>query len=107
MYFNQESFIFHPLKINKETKYTYPNSFKEIDLKTSDDTTINNLYFETENPKGAVYFLHGNAGNLSTWVNVAPLYLESGYNVLLQITEVLEKAKELLPIKHNYFRMRN
>lgn len=83
MYFNQESFIFHPLKINKETKYTYPNSFKEIDLKTSDGTTINNLYFETENPKGVVYFLHGNAGNLSTWGNVALLYLESGYNVFI------------------------
>ena len=83
MYFNQESFIFHPLKINKETKYTYRNSFKEIDLKASDGTTINNLYFESENPKGVVYFLHGNAGNLSTWGNVAPLYLESGYNVFI------------------------
>lgn len=83
MYFNQESFIFHPLKINKETKYTYPNSFKEIDLKANDGTTINNLYFETENPKGVVYFFHGNAGNLSTWGNVAALYLESGYNVFI------------------------
>jgi len=83
MYFNQESFIFHPLKINKETKYNYPNSFKEIDLKTNDGTTINNLYFETENPKGVVYFLHGNAGNLSISGNVAPLYLESGYNVFI------------------------
>ncbi|WP_223810816.1 alpha/beta hydrolase [Paenimyroides baculatum] len=41
------------------------------------------MYFETESPKGAVYFLHGNAGNLSTWGNVAPLYLESGYNVFI------------------------
>ena len=83
MYFNQESFIFHPLKISKETKYTYPNSFKEINLKAPDNTTINNLYFETKNPKGVVYFLHGNAGNLSTWGNVASIYLELGYNVFI------------------------
>ena len=83
MYFNQESFIFHPLKINKETKYTYSDSFKEINLKTPDNITINNLYFETENPKGVVYFLHGNAGNLSTWGNIAPFYLDLGYNVFI------------------------
>lgn len=83
MYFNQESFIFYPLKINKETKYSYLNHFKEINLKASDGTTINNLYFETENPKGVVYFLHGNAGNLSSWGNVAPIYLDLGYNVLI------------------------
>ncbi|WP_177205755.1 alpha/beta hydrolase [Paenimyroides ummariense] len=83
MYFNQESFIFHPLKINKETNYIYSENFKEINLKTSDNVTINNLYFETKNPKGVVYFLHGNAGNLSTWGNIAPIYLELGYNVLI------------------------
>lgn len=83
IYFNQESFIFYPLKINKETKFTYTEKFKEINLKAKDDTTINNLYFITENPKGVVYFLHGNAGNLSTWGNVASVYLESGYNVFI------------------------
>lgn len=83
MYFNQESFIFHPLKINKETNYIYSENFKEINLKTSDNVTINNLYFETENPKGVVYFLHGNAGNLSTWGNIAPIYLDLGYNVFI------------------------
>lgn len=83
MYFNQESFIFYPLKINKETKFTYKEKFKEINLETNDGITINNLYFETEKPKGVVYFLHGNAGNLSTWGNVASVYLELGYNVFI------------------------
>lgn len=83
MYFNQESFIFYPLKINKETKFTYTEKFKEINLETNDGITINNLYFETEKPKGVVYFLHGNAGNLSTWGNVASVYLKSGYNVFI------------------------
>ena len=83
MYFNQESFIFHPLKINKETKFTYTEKFKEINLKTNEGITINNLYFETENPNGVVYFLHGNAENLSTWGNVVSIYLELGYNVFI------------------------
>ncbi len=83
MYLNQENFIFYPLKINKDTKFTYTEKFKEINLETNDGITINNLYFETENPKGVVYFLHGNAGNLSTWGNVASVYLESGYNVFI------------------------
>lgn len=83
MYLNQESFIFHPLKMNKETNYIYQNSFKEIAIKTTDGATISNLYFEAENPKGVVYFLHGNAGNLATWGDVAPIYLQLGYNVFI------------------------
>ena len=56
MYLNQESFIFHPLKMNKETNYIYQNSFKEIAIKTTDGATISNLYFEAENPKELFIF---------------------------------------------------
>lgn len=69
--------------MNKETNYIYQNSFKEIAIKTTDGATISNLYFEAENPKGVVYFLHGNAGNLATWGDVAPIYLQLGYNVFI------------------------
>ncbi len=34
-------------------------------------------------PKGVVYYLHGNSGNLSGWGDVADLYLDLGYNILI------------------------
>lgn len=83
IYFNQEKFIFHPSKLSKEAEFSFDNKFTEVNLVTSDSLKINCLYFETENPKGVIYYLHGNSGNLSGWGDIAGLYLNSGYNILI------------------------
>lgn len=83
MYFNQEKFIFHPSKVPKDYKYNFRTPFKEIYFTASDSTRIHSLYFETENPKGSVYYLHGNSGDLTGWGDVAGSYLDLGYNVLM------------------------
>ncbi|SMC60091.1 alpha/beta hydrolase [Moheibacter sediminis] len=83
LYFNQEKFIFHPTKVPKDFKYDFPHPFKEIYFTASDSTKIHSLYFEVENPKGVVYYLHGNSGDLSGWGDVAGAYLDLGYNILM------------------------
>lgn len=83
LYFNQESFIFHPTKLKSDFQYNYNRNFREVNLTTFDNTKLNSLYFEAEKPKGVVYFLHGNAGNLENWGNIAELYLDLGYSVFL------------------------
>lgn len=82
LYFNQESFIFHPTKLKTDFEYNYNRNFKEVNLTTDDSKKLNSLYFEVEKPKGVVYFLHGNAGNLENWGNIAE-YLDLGYNVFI------------------------
>ncbi|MBA5630489.1 alpha/beta hydrolase [Moheibacter lacus] len=41
------------------------------------------IHFKAKNPKGVVYYLHGNSGNLSGWGDIADTYLALGYNVLI------------------------
>lgn len=83
IYLNQESFIFYPTKYAPEKSFVYQRHFKEVNLKSFDQKNINNLYFEVDKPKGVVYFLHGNSGNLSTWGNIADFYLDNNYNVFI------------------------
>lgn len=83
MYFNQEKFIFDPSKTHKDFKYDFAGNPTEIYFTAPDSTQIHSLYFEVENPKGVVYYLHGNSGDLSGWGDVAGAYLDLGYNVLM------------------------
>ena len=48
-----------------------------------DGTRINALYFQAENPRGVIFYHHGNAENLERWGGVAEFYVEAGYDVLI------------------------
>ncbi len=83
VYASQEDFIFFPTKLSKNYKFEYSQKFEEVNLKTKDGLTINGLFFPAENSKGVIYFLHGNADNLSTWGTISELYLNLNYSVFL------------------------
>lgn len=83
VYASQEDFIFFPTKLSKTYQFNYNLNFEEVNLKAKDGVTINGLFFPTENSKGVIYFLHGNADNLSTWGNVSELYLNLNYSVFI------------------------
>ena len=44
---------------------------------------INALHFKVENPKGTIYYLHGNARGLNSWGLEAANLTRFGYNVLM------------------------
>jgi hypothetical protein len=50
---------------------------------TVDGATINALHFKTDNPKGAIIYFHGNAGNLRGWGEVALDFTRLSYDVLI------------------------
>lgn len=82
-YANQEKIIFFPEKTDSNHIYSYSSKFEEVYLTTSDDKKLHALYFHAENPKGVVYYLHGNSGNLEDWGDVAGIYLELNYDVFI------------------------
>lgn len=41
------------------------------------------MLFYAEKPKGVIYFLHGNSGDLSSWGDVAPHFLDNNYDVFM------------------------
>lgn len=83
LYFAQESILFIPEKLDKNYKFEFENKFEEVNLKTNDGTIINSLLFKADSSKGLIFYLHGNAGSLRTWGDVASTYLALNYDVFI------------------------
>lgn len=80
-YFFQEKLIFYPTKLQKDYVFTFKQDFEEINIKTKDGTTLNGLLFKANESKGLIFYLHGNAGALNLWGQIAPVYTDLGYDV--------------------------
>jgi pimeloyl-ACP methyl ester carboxylesterase len=80
MYFLQEKMIFHPEKLAKDYKYEFNQNFREWNIKTNDDDFLNGILFKADSSKGIVFYLHGNAGSLASWGNVAKIYTDKNYD---------------------------
>lgn len=83
LFFAQESIIFFPEKLDENFKFSYSNSFEELNIKTEDGTVINGLLFKADSSQGLIFYLHGNAGSLRTWGDVAQTYLALNYDVFI------------------------
>lgn len=83
LYFFQEKFIFFPQKLDKNYRFEFGQKFEELNIETTDGKLINGLLFKTDNSKGLIYYLHGNAGSLSSWGEVAKTYTELNYDIFI------------------------
>ncbi len=83
LYFFQEKLIFFPQQLNKDYQFSFGQDFDELNFKTADNKLLNGLLFKAENTKGLIFYLHGNAGSLSSWGNVARIYTELNYDVFI------------------------
>jgi pimeloyl-ACP methyl ester carboxylesterase len=83
LYFYQEKLIFFPQKLEKSYQFQFGQKFEELNIKTNDDKILNGLLFKVENSKGLIFYLHGNAGSLSTWGEVAETYNDLDYDIFI------------------------
>jgi uncharacterized protein len=83
LYFFQEEIIFHPQKLEMNHRFDFDEDFKEKNIKTKDGSILNGLLFKTEKAKGLIFYLHGNAGSLDGWGEVAATYTSMGYDVFM------------------------
>ena len=83
LYTFQERLIFIPQKLEKNFQFTFAQSFEELNIKSSDGKNINGLLFKSEHPQGLVFYLHGNAGSLASWSQVAQVYTDLNYDVFI------------------------
>lgn len=81
-YLFQERFIFYPQKLDKDYDFNFKGNFEELNIKTQDGLRLNSLLFKADSTKGVILFLHGNAGALNTWGELAPFYTEQKYDIL-------------------------
>jgi len=79
----QEKLIFFPQKLDKNYQFSFDQKFEEINIKTQDNISLNGLLFKADSSKGLIFYLHGNAGSLSSWGDVAKTYTDLTYDLFM------------------------
>ncbi|HQE33235.1 MAG TPA: alpha/beta fold hydrolase [Flavobacterium alvei] len=83
VYCNQGELIFVANKLPNDYKFEFKQDFEELNISSFDNKKLNGLLFKTPNPKGLVFYLHGNAGSLDTWGSIAENYTDLGYDIFI------------------------
>ncbi|HEX8268421.1 MAG TPA: alpha/beta fold hydrolase [Flavobacterium sp.] len=83
LYFFQENVIFFPEKLKADYQFTFLQPFEEVTVRVDENVKIHGLLFRSEAPKGVIFYLHGNAGSLRKWGNVAEPYTTLNYDVFI------------------------
>jgi pimeloyl-ACP methyl ester carboxylesterase len=80
MYFFQTDFIFKPTKIAAAFHFTFDQPYEEINIPV-ENATLNAGLFKTGSiAKGVIFFVHGNAENMTKLEEHADYYNSLGYD---------------------------
>lgn len=82
IYFLQERLIFSPVRLPRDYKFPFENC-EELFYQVEDGVDLNCLLFKSEESKGLIFYVHGNADNLRYWGDFADFFLERGYDVFM------------------------
>ena len=84
LYWLQARFFYLPERLPANFAFAYPDLEEERWWTTEDGVRIHGLYFRTPRPRrGAVLYLHGNAGSLRGWAGERHPLTRRGYDVLM------------------------
>ncbi|HSP11581.1 MAG TPA: alpha/beta fold hydrolase [Salegentibacter sp.] len=82
-YFLQEKMIFLPQTLPKDYSFKQYENVEERYLEMQDGKKLHALLFRAEDPKGLIFYLHGNAGSLEGWGSVAETFKALKYDVFI------------------------
>ena len=83
LFFFQEKLIFYPEKLGSNHKFDFNQQFEEVSIQTKDSKLLHGLLFRSDSSKGLIFYLHGNAGSVASWGEVAKTYSELQYDVFM------------------------
>ncbi|HEX8010702.1 MAG TPA: alpha/beta fold hydrolase [Casimicrobiaceae bacterium] len=84
MYVNQERLIFPgtPLPADYRFRFDPGQRFEEIRVPVP-GATLDALHFMQDKPRGLVFYVHGNGGNLATWTRGIDFYRRINYDLFI------------------------
>jgi pimeloyl-ACP methyl ester carboxylesterase len=82
LYFNQESMIFPATTLPADYQFRFDQRFEEIRVAVPDGS-LDALLFRQANPRGLVFYLHGNGGDLTTWTTGLEFYRRINYDLFI------------------------
>lgn len=83
LFFFQERLLFFPQKLPATHQFNFPGNYQELQFSTKDKILLNGLLFKADSSRGLIFYLHGNAGSLEHWGQVAGIYTNLGYDLFL------------------------
>ena len=90
LFFFQERLLFPAEKLPSDYQFINDYPFEEVFIPVSgvekekdEDAILHALHFKRPNPKGLVFFLHGNAGSLRTWATGIDFYERVNYDLFI------------------------
>ena len=83
LFFFQEKLIFYPEKLGSNHQFDFNQQFEEVNIQTKDEKLLHGLLFRSDSSKGLIFYLHGNAGSVASWGEVARTYSELHYDVFM------------------------
>ena len=83
LFYFQEKLIFFPEKLNKSFRFSFSQKFDEINIQTKDHKLLHGVLFTSDISKGLIFYLHGNAGSVNSWGEVAKTYTRLNYDVFI------------------------
>ena len=81
IYVRQESLLFYPTPLPPGYAFAIPD-VREVRIDV-DGATLSALHLRLPDPKGVVFFLHGNAGNLASWFADSAFYRQANYDLFM------------------------
>ncbi|WP_347924377.1 alpha/beta fold hydrolase [Pontimicrobium sp. SW4] len=96
LYILQEKFLFLPETLTQDYIYELTYEYDEYFLDTPNEGVINTLHIKANNPKGAILYFHGNAGNLKRWGKIVEYFVTMGYDIYVMDYRTYGKSKGVL-----------
>jgi pimeloyl-ACP methyl ester carboxylesterase len=81
LYAMQEPLLFHPDKLPPDHQFNIPDTVEV--MVPVDGAVLSALHLRLPNPKGVVFFLHGNAGSLQSWFTNTEFYRRANYDLFM------------------------
>jgi pimeloyl-ACP methyl ester carboxylesterase len=82
LYLKQDRLILPATVLAADYRYQYDVPFEEVSIPVP-GASLNALHFKQPNPRGVVFFLHGNAGNLVSWTTGVDFYRRVNYDLFI------------------------
>ncbi len=106
VFFAQEKLIFHPQKLSSNHQFSFSYPFEEMNFTTPDDIKLHGMLFrqtQKVTTKRLIFYLHGNAGSLEHWGEIAPVYTNLGYDIFILDYRGFGKSEGSLKNEKQFF----
>ncbi len=82
LWFNQEKLVFAPTVLPADRQLAHAPDIHELAIDVA-GARLSALHLQLPNPKGVVFFLHGNSGSLETWFVNPDFYRRANFDLFM------------------------